>query len=72
MTVDEQLTQNNAIKLSDRLVVCFTLRVIPVGFSESEGPTSYQRVLKLRFSQLVSFSPRSGEYKVPLFIGAIL
>ena len=37
MTVDEQLTQNNAIKLSDRVVVCFTIRVIPVGFNEGEG-----------------------------------
>jgi hypothetical protein len=59
VTVDEQLTQNNAIELIDRVVVCFTIRGMTVVFNEGEGSTSYQRPSKQRFSRLVNFSTRS-------------
>jgi hypothetical protein len=59
VTVDEQLTQNNAIELSDRVAVCFTIRGMSIVFYEEEGSTSYQGPLKQRFSRLVDFSPRS-------------
>jgi len=59
VTVDEQLTQNNAIELSDRVAVCFTIRGMSIVFYEEEGSTSYQGPLKQRFSRLVNFSTRS-------------